>query len=274
MPRTFHTVLVTGASSGMGYDFATRLLSEGYTVFAAARSVEKMRDLASAGATILKMDIAKDEDITAAVASIEAATGGVDVLINNAGFAQYGAMEDTDVEKARYQFEVNLFGLARLTQLLLPRMRAEGKGRIINISSMGGRIHTPLGSWYHATKHALEGWSDCLRLELKPHGIDVVIVEPGIIRTGFADALTEHFAPGRTGAYDDMAAKMQAAMEKADAEGRGSPPSVITDLVVQAIRADRPKTRYVGGFTARPALMLRKWLPDRWFDRLLMSQMR
>lgn len=162
------TVLVTGASSGMGKDTAKKLLSDGYVVYAAARRVEKMRDLERLGATVIEMDVTKDEDLVAAVGRITAEHGGIDVLINNAGFGTYGAMEDTDVADARYQFEVNLFGLARLTQLALPHMREQHSGSIVNISSMGGKIYTPLGSWYHATKHALEGWSDCLRIEVAP----------------------------------------------------------------------------------------------------------
>lgn len=273
MSPRFQTVLVTGASSGMGKDFAQRLLREGYQVFVAARSVDKMQGLEEAGAIPIRMDISKEEEIVAAVDLIREKTGGVDVLINNAGFAQYGPVEETDVDAARYQFEVNLFGLARLTQLLLPAMRARKAGRIINISSMGGKIYTPLGAWYHATKHALEGWSDCLRMELAPHGIDVVIVEPGAILTSFGDALAEHYAGDPEGPYGALVKGMERAAARSYERGLGSRPGVITNLVLQAIRARRPKVRYVGGAMARPLMILRRVLPDRWFDRLLMSQM-
>ena len=185
------TVLITGASSGMGKEAARKLLADGYQVFVAARRVDRMADLEQLGATAIAMDISKDEEIVAAVEAINARSGGVDVLVNNAGFGSYGSMEETTLEDARYQFEVNLFGLARLTQLLLPGMRERKAGRIINISSMGGRIYTPLGSWYHATKHALEGWSDCLRIELAPFGIDVVIIEPGAIDTEWGGIMVE-----------------------------------------------------------------------------------
>lgn len=274
MARRYQTVLVTGASSGMGKDFAHRLLRDGYKVYAAARSVDKMADLAEAGAIVLKMDITRDEDILAAVETIRAASGGVDVLINNAGYGQYGPVEETPIDKARYQFEVNLFGLARVTQLLLPAMRANGQGLIVNISSMGGKIHTPLGSWYHATKHALEGWSDCLRIELKPQGIDVVVIEPGIILTGFADALADNNQGDPNGPYGDLVTKLAEAGKRAYERGTGSPVSVVSDLVMRAIRAERPRTRYVGGALARPLMTLRRLLPDRVFDRLLMSQFR
>lgn len=275
MGKRFETVLVTGASSGMGREFAERLLAEGMTVYVAARRADRMAALAEKGAIVLEMDITKDDQIVAAVQRIVDGHGGVDVLINNAGYGQYGAVEDTAIDTARYQFEVNLFGLARLTQLLLPSMRAKGRGRIINISSMGGKMYTPLGAWYHATKHALEGWSDALRLELAPHGIDVVIVEPGIIRTGFADAMNDHFAPGQSGAYDDLSGALQKSTAKSFENPKfGSPPSVISDLVLRAIRAGRPKTRYAGGQMARPLMFLRWLLPDRTYDRILMSQLK
>ena len=274
MARKYQTVLVTGASSGMGKDFAERLLKAGYTVFVAARSVDKMADLAAAGAIPIRMDISKDDDIVAAVDLIRDKTGGVDVLINNAGFAQYGPVEETSIDAARYQFEVNLFGLARLTQLLLPPMRDRKSGLIVNISSMGGKIYTPLGAWYHATKHALEGWSDCLRLELAPQGVDVVIIEPGAILTGFGEALSEHYSGDPEGPYGDLIKAMERATAASYERGLGSPPRVITDLVMRAIRADRPRTRYVAGALARPLMWLRRLVPDRWFDRVLMSQMK
>ena len=141
------------------------------------------------GAIALKMDVTKEEDVVDGVERINAEQGGTDILVNNAGFGLYGAMEDTPLDDARYQFEVNLFGAARLTQLVLPRMRERGAGKIVNVSSVGGKIYTPLGSWYYATKHALEGWSDCLRWELKHFGIDVIIVEPGLIRTDFGNVM-------------------------------------------------------------------------------------
>lgn len=272
MAKRYQTVLVTGASSGMGKDFAARLLKDGYTVYAAARSVDKMNDLAEAGAIVLKMDITKDDDIVAAVDQIVAGHGGVDVLINNAGYGQYGPVEETPVETARYQFEVNLFGLARVTQLLLPAMRSNGKGLIINISSVGGKIFTPLGAWYHATKHALEGWSDTLRLELEPHGIDVVVIEPGAIKTGFGDALDSHMKGDPEGPYGGLIGRVSAATKRAYDSGLGSPSSVITDLVVRAIRSDKPKTRYAAGQFSRPLLALRWLLPDRMFGRVVMSQ--
>ncbi|MEM9459701.1 MAG: oxidoreductase [Myxococcota bacterium] len=267
------TVLITGASSGIGKQTAKTLLSEGFRVYAAARRVEKMHDLAQAGAIVVAMDVTQEQDIARVITQIETDHGGVDILINNAGFGMYGAMEDTSLDDARYQFEVNVFGLARLTQRVLPYMRKQGAGTIINISSMGGKIYTPLGAWYHATKHALEGWSDCLRLELAPFGIHVIVVEPGAIQTEFGDVLVGPMLE-RSGQsdYAPMATKVAKAVEASYADGAGSPPSVIAKVVVKALRAKRPRTRYVAGKYARPMIALRKWLGDRAFDKAVMSQ--
>jgi NAD(P)-dependent dehydrogenase (short-subunit alcohol dehydrogenase family) len=264
--------LVTGASSGMGKAFARALHDEGLVVYAAARRLEQMDDLRQLGIHTLQMDITCDEQVRAAVERIQGRHDAVDVLINNAGFGLYGAMEETGIDEARYQFEVNLFGLARLTQLLLPAMRERRSGRIINISSMGGRVYTPLGSWYHASKHALEGWSDCLRLELGPFGIDVVIIEPGVISTEFGEVMvTPLLQRSGSGAYAPMAQAMATATRSSYAVGGGSDPQVISALILHAVRARRPKTRYIAGKYARPMLFIRKWFGDRLFDKLVLS---
>ncbi|MCA9599844.1 MAG: oxidoreductase [Myxococcales bacterium] len=268
------TALVTGASSGMGKETAKQLLADGFTVYVAARRVDKMQDLAELGAIPLAMDITKDDDIVRVVERITAEHGGVDVLVNNAGFGMYGAMEDTSIDDARYQFEVNLFGLARLTQLVLPHMREERSGKIVNVSSMGGKIYTPLGAWYHATKHALEGWSDCLRLELAPFGIDVIIIEPGIIFTEFGDVMTGPMLE-RSGstAYGELARKVAEATRKSYQESGASPPSLIAKLISKALTKKRPRTRYAAGKLAKPLIAARKWLGDRSFDKAVMSQL-
>ncbi len=265
------TVLITGASSGIGEATARKLLEEGYIVYAAARRTERMRELEAAGALVLKMDVTNDDDIVAGVERINREQGGVDILINNAGFGLFGAMEDIPLEEARYQFEVNLFGAARLTQLVLPYMRQKGAGKIVNVSSIGGMIYTPLGSWYHATKHALEGWSDCLRFELRDFGIDVIIIQPGSIRTGFGDvAFGPAMERSSTTAYSSLANGMRAM--RARSEGSrltASPPSVIADTIYKAIRARRPRTRYAAGKYARPLLLLRRLISDRMYDRIM-----
>ncbi|MEC9292621.1 MAG: oxidoreductase [Pseudomonadota bacterium] len=272
---TQKVALVTGASAGMGKDFVKALLGEGMVVYAVARRVENMEDLKALGAHPLKMDITKEEDVQSVVHTISKEHGGVDVLINNAGFGSYGSVEDTTIEDARYQFEVNLFGLARLTQLVLPYMRSKQAGKVINISSMVGKVYMPLGAWYVGTKHALEGWSDCLRVELKQFGIDVVIIEPGAIVTEFGDVVSGPMMErSGNGPYSNMAHKVDEMFKAEYEKGAGSPVSVITNLVLKAIRAKKPKTRYVAGKYAMPMMLMRKWLGDRFYDRALMNMMK
>ncbi|MFM2312818.1 MAG: hypothetical protein RLZZ04_2094 [Cyanobacteriota bacterium] len=269
MPKV---ALVTGASSGIGKAIALQLISDGLIVYVAARRVEKMRDLEQLGAIALKMDITQEQDIKRVVEQIEREHDGVDILVNNAGYAIYGAMEDTTIEDARRQFEVNLFGLASLTQAVLPQMRAKKSGKIVNISSIGGKIYSLLGSWYHATKHALEGWSDCLRLELASFNIDVIIIEPGVIKTEFGD-VTIPAMMKRSGnsAYSVMAKKIEKIIKSYNDPGNASDPSVIAKVVSQAIKAKKPKTRYVAGKLARPLILMRKLLSDHLFDKIIMS---
>ncbi|MBK5544724.1 SDR family NAD(P)-dependent oxidoreductase [Pseudomonas sp. TH04] len=275
MKQSSRVALVTGASSGMGKAFAQALLGEGMVVYAVARRVDQMTELRRLGAITLAMDITREQDVERVVAHIKSQHGAVDVLLNNAGFGLYGAMEDTLIDDARYQFEVNLFGLARLTQALLPDMRSQGKGLIINISSMGGKVYTPLGSWYHATKHALEGWSDCLRLELRQFGINVVLIEPGAIDTEFGAVMLEPMLRrSENGAYHAMAQKVAAATRQSYKPGSLSKPQVIVDLVLKAVRSAHPKTRYVGGKYARPLMTIRKWLGDRIYDKIMMAMVR
>jgi len=269
------TALVTGASSGMGKEIAKRLIEDGFQVYAAARNVEKMADLAILGARPLRMDISKTEEIESAVDAILGEVGGVDVLVNNAGFGLYGPVEDIGIEEARYQFEVNVFGAARLTQLLLPAMRKKGAGTIVNITSMGGKVYSLLGAWYHATKHALEGWSDCLRLELAPFGIRVVIVEPGLIETGFSDVVADGLLRrSGSGTYAKLTQAVARSTKAAYGQGRGTDAGVIANVVSKAVKAGKPGTRYVAGKYARPMIIMRKWLGDRMFDRIITSQMR
>jgi NAD(P)-dependent dehydrogenase (short-subunit alcohol dehydrogenase family) len=267
--------LVTGASSGMGKDFAKALLSEGMVVYAAARRIGQMDDLKQLGAIPLKMDVTNDEDVRAVVRTIEADHGGVDVLINNAGVSMLGAMEDFNIADARYQFEVNLFGAARLTQLVLPAMRKKQAGKIINISSLAGKMYAPLGSWYHASKHALEGWSDCLRLELAQFNIDVVIIEPGAIATEMITTMAEPMLKrSGNGPYGKTAHALANFFRKSFEKNGASPPKVITDLIIKAVRAQKPRTRYSAGKDSMLVLFLRRWLSDRAFDKLIMASVK
>lgn len=266
------TALVTGASSGMGKVIAQQLIKDGLKVIVAARRVEQMKDLEELGAFPISLDVSSAESLNTAVEHIKQHHGRVDVLVNNAGFGLYGAVEDVPMEEARYQFDVNVFGVARLTQLLLPHMRENKFGKIINITSMGGKIYTPLGAWYHASKHALEGFSDCLRLEVSQFGIDVVVVEPGIIQTAFGDVVSGPMMKhSGEGAYAAMVKSVSNATADSYKDGGGSSPQVIADVVSKAVKAKKPKTRYVAGKFARLMIFIRKWFGDRVFDAMIMS---
>lgn len=264
------TALVTGASAGIGEATARALLAAGYQVFAGARRLDRMASLAAAGATLLKLDLTDDASIVAAVEAIKGSTGRIDVLVNNAGYGSYGALEDVPLEEARRQFEVNVFGLARLCQLALPIMRAQKSGKIVNVTSIGGKIWEPLGSWYHATKFAVEGLSDCLRVEVARFGVDVVVIEPGAIRTEWAGIAREGLLQmsGST-AYAEQAKRHARMLATAETSNLASPPEVVAKTIVRAVRASRPKTRYATGGGARTILLLRKILSDRMFDRLI-----
>lgn len=273
--RDKKVILITGASSGMGRETALKLIGEGHAVYGAARRVEKMQDLVQAGGHAIALDITDEAAVVACVEQLIAEQGKIDVLVNNAGYAVYGAVENVTLADAKRQFDVNLFGLARLTQAVLPHMRRQKSGRIINISSIGGKIYTPLGAWYHATKHALEGWSDCLRLELKPFNIDVVIVEPGAIATEFGDVMLNPMLKRAAGSpYDEMTQSVARATRRAYEKGDSSPASVIADLIVKIVKTRNPKTRYAKGKYAKPILFMRKWLSDRSFDKVIMSRVK
>jgi short-subunit dehydrogenase len=259
------TAIVTGASSGIGAATVEQLLKDGWTVFACARRAEKLASLEAKGAITLNLDITKDESICAMLENVMGQSTTIDALINNAGYGSYGALEDVPLEEGRYQFEVNVFGLARLTQLVLPYMRAQGAGKIVNISSIGGKIYEPLGSWYHATKFAVEGMSDCLRMEVKPFGIDVIIIEPGAIKTEWSGiAQQKVLEVSGTTAYQEQA-KQRAGM-LAQADRTSSDPAVVATIISTALRVSNPKTRYVVGSGAFLILLLRQLLPDRGFD--------
>ncbi|AZC32248.1 Dehydrogenase [Pseudomonas chlororaphis subsp. piscium] len=262
--------LVTGASSGIGEATALKLKALGYTVYAAARRVERMHPLAQAGLHVLPLDVTDDASMQACVQDILARSGRIDVLVNNAGYGSYGAVEDVPSDEARAQFEVNVFGAVRLIQLVLPQMRAQRSGTIINITSMGGKMHTPLGAWYHGTKFALEAISDCLRLEVQPFGIDVVVIEPGGIKTEWADIAAQKIVEtsGR-GPYAPQAQAMTRSMVGQTSRKYQSPPQVIADTIARAVSARRPKTRYAVGFGAKPLIFLRRLLSDRAFDGLM-----
>ncbi len=233
--------LITGASSGIGESAAVLFHNNGFRVYGAARRVEKMKGIEEKGISVIALDITNDDSIEKCVNAILEKEGRIDVLVNNAGYGSYGAVEDVPMEEARRQFDVNIFGLARLTQLVLPKMREHKYGKIINISSMGGKIYTPFGAWYHATKHALEGWSDCLRIEVKPFGIDVVVVEPGGIKTPWGHIAAENLKlTSGSGAYAEQANKSAEGTAKMYSSNQLTKPEVIGKVIFRAATARRP----------------------------------
>ena len=264
------TVLVTGASSGIGKATTQKLIQDGYCVYASARSLDRLKPLASGGARILELDVTEDESMKLGVDRIIHECGRLDILINNAGYGSYGALEDIPIEEARHQFEVNVFGLGRLTQLALPYMRDQSFGKIINITSIGGKIYEPLGSWYHASKFAVEGLSDCLRLELQPFGIDVIIVEPGPIRTEWGSIAIEKLMQrsGHT-AYAKAAQTGAKLLAISNDKKVASDPEVIAFTISKALKVKRPKARYVAGTGAQFLVTVRKFTSDGMMDSLM-----
>lgn len=265
--------LVTGASSGIGAATARRLARAGLTVYGAARRLDRLAELAADGVRAVELDVTSDDSMTAAIDHVLSEAGRIDVLVNNAGYGSYGAIEDVPMAEARRQIEVNLFGLARMIQLVVPGMRGRGGGTIVNITSIGGKITTPLGGWYHASKFAVEGLSDALRTELAPFGIDVVVIEPGGIATEWGDiAMESAKAASGDGAYAERVAAASAAMEGPIAQ-RGSDPDVVARTIERAVTAGRPRTRYAVGFMAKPSLIARRVLPDRAMDWIQTSML-
>ncbi len=268
-------ILITGASSGIGKDTALNLIKEGHIVYGAARRISKMKDIVEAGGHSIKMDILNNEDVDKAVDRVISEHQRIDVLVNNAGYGLWGAVETISLDEAKRQFDVNIFGLAYLTKKVIPLMRNQKSGKIINMSSMGGKVYTPFGAWYHATKYALEGWSDCLRIELKSFGINVILIEPGVIKTEFQDVMMDSTVERSIGTpYEKKLKALEKATQEMYARGIGSPPSVITKLIIKAINSPNPKRRYVGGLFAKPMLFIKKWFGDKMYEKAIMSQIK
>ena len=264
--------LVTGGSSGIGEATALELKKAGFVVHAAARRTDRMVPLREAGLRTIALDVTDEASATSAVEEILAEHGRIDVLVNNAGYGSYGALEEVPLAEAQAQLDVNLLGLARLAQLVLPTMRRQESGTIINISSVGGRFATPLGSWYHTSKYAVEGLSDALRLELDRFGINVVVIEPGSIQTEWgAIAAGKVRATSGNGPYAEQAGAMAKSLDASSRPGYllASQPDVIAKAVRKAATARRPKTRYAVGRGAKPMIWASRVLPDRAFDALI-----
>ncbi len=266
------TALITGASAGIGRATAMLLKKKGYSVYAGARRTSRMKDLEQMGIHTFSLDVTDDESMTASVKAVLEKEQSIDVLVNNAGYGSYGAIEDVPIKEGKRQFEVNLFGMARMIQLVLPKMRENHYGKIINISSMGGKIWTPLGGWYHASKFAVEGFSDCLRMETQQFGIDVILVEPGGVKSEWADISAEHIEKySGNSAYASMANGYVKTMKKNYEGNNLSDPEEIADLILKAITVNKPKTRYLYGFMAKPMVRMKGIIGDRGYDKMMLN---
>ena len=267
-------VLITGCSSGIGWATAERLVDVGWKVYATARNVEKIASLEQRGCQLLPLDVIDEDSMRSAVDEVERREGAVGVLVNNAGYSQSGAVEAVPMEKVRRQFETNVFGLARMCQLALPGMRRQGYGRIVNVSSMGGKLTFPGGGYYHATKHAVEALSDALRFEVEGFGVKVSVIEPGLIRTGFADtavgSMDDLDGENPYAGFDEGVARTTAEnYERGPISKLGGGPEAVAEAIEQAISARGPKSRYAVTPSAHLFLRLRRLLPDRAWDAVL-----
>jgi NADP-dependent 3-hydroxy acid dehydrogenase YdfG len=283
MSEPSKAVLITGCSSGIGRATALRLGGAGWTVYASARRLDSLQELAAAGLKTLALDVTDEGSMRAAVQRVTQECGAVGVLINNAGYSQSGAIETVSLEAARRQFDTNVFGVVRLTQLVLPGMRAQRWGKIVNVGSMGGKLTFPGGGYYHATKHALEAISDALRFEVRGFGIDVILLEPGLITTEFGNAAVASMAqastPHDTSDGEDPYAQFNATVSAATQgayEGPmrrlGAGPDKVARTIERALRRRRPPTRIAITPSAKVTIAMRRMLPDRAWDAAMRQQ--
>jgi short-subunit dehydrogenase len=271
MQMTKPSVLVTGASSGIGADTANLLLDRGWRVFAAARRLEPMAALEAQGAELFQLDLSNNQSRSALATELQSRVGALDALVNNAGFGEVGPLETMELERARAIFEVNVFGLMGLTQLLVPAMRQRGCGRIVNVSSIAGRWVTPGSGWYGASKFALEALSDALRLELKSFGLQVVIVEPGLIATNFGEIAFPSMQKAlECNIYGKMMRNVRAGWERVY-QGASSP-LLVAQTIENALTKTKPAPRYRCGHQAI-SVLASELLPTSIWDRLISAQM-
>lgn len=274
MPLSRSPILLTGCSTGIGRASADLLVKAGYTVYATARRVDTLDELADAGARVLALDVTDEESMVAAVRAVEADHGRVGTLVNNAGYGEYGPVEEADLASVRRMFETNVFGLARMTQLVLPGMRAAGGGLVVNIGSMGGRLAFPVGGYYHASKFAVEGLTDSLRNEVRAFGVDVVLVEPGAIRTNFEETINSSAAVGNPDSpYADLVARVRRVNSGAyDSRLLSVGPDAVARTILKVVEATRPKSRYLVTTSARAMVHARRLGGDRLWDSIVRSQ--
>jgi NAD(P)-dependent dehydrogenase (short-subunit alcohol dehydrogenase family) len=269
-------VLITGCSTGIGRATASHLKSRGWNVYATARKQESIADLVSQGCTTMALDVCDEASMRAAVEAVERAEGAVGVLINNAGYGLEGAFEEVPMTEIRRQFETNVFGLVAMTKLVLPAMRRQRWGRIVNLSSMGGKLTFPGGGYYHATKHAVEALSDALRFEVRGFGIDVIVIQPGPIKTRFGDTAVGIIASSKDSPYAAFNAVLEKQIREAYEGGPmarfAAPPQAVAEVIERAIASANPRTRYKVTLAARVLMGLRRALPDRAFDAFLRTQ--
>ena len=271
-------VLITGCSTGIGRATARHLAALGWTVYATARRRETLAELESAGCRALALDVTDEDSMRAAVDAVRAEEGAVGVLVNNAGYSQSGAVESVPMERVRTQFETNVFGLVRMCQLVLPGMREQRWGKIVNLSSMGGRLTFPGGGFYHATKYAVEAISDALRFEVRGFGVDVIVIEPGLIRTAFGETAVHGLdearsADGPYAEFNAAVAKTTAGVYESGPLGRlGGPPEAVATRIGKALAASRPRARYTVTPSARVAMVQRAVLPDAAWDAAMRTQ--
>jgi NAD(P)-dependent dehydrogenase (short-subunit alcohol dehydrogenase family) len=276
-PSVSRAVLITGCSSGIGEATALRLARSGWTVYASARRPERLEGLQRAGCRTLALDVTDEGSMRAAVERVEREQGAVGALVNNAGYSLSGVLETVAMEEVRRQFETNVFGLLRLTQLVLPGMRRQGWGRVVNVGSMGGRLTFPGGGVYHATKHALEALSDALRFEVRGFGVDVVLIQPGLIRTEFSQtAVGGMTGVDEAGPYRELSRAVRRNTVEGYRKGPlarlGGEPDAVARVIERALEARRPRTRYTVTASARVLLAQRALVPDRVWDALLRTQ--
>lgn len=263
-------ILITGASSGIGLETAVHLAKKKFVVYGCSRRLDRMQPIISAGGFALKLDITNENDIIDVVEHVIKIENKIDVLWNNAGFGLWGAVEDISIDRAKYQFDVNLFGLARMTKEVLPHMRKKNSGLIINTSSVGGKIYTPLGSWYHSTKHAIEGWSDCLGFEVKKFGINISLLQPGMVVSEFGNIMLENLEKNsKKSPYHKLNQAMIRGVKKNIQNPIGSHPIVVAKCVEKIILSKNPKKRYLVGYGARSMLFVRSFFGDRIFELFL-----
>jgi len=269
-------VLITGCSSGIGNATAEHLAGDGWKVYATARRPETIDGLKNAGCETLALDVTDENSMQAAVNAVAEAEGGVGVLVNNAGYSQSGAVESVPMEQVHHQFETNVFGLLRMSQLVLPNMREQRWGKIVNISSMGGRLTSPGGALYHATKYAVEAISDALRFEVRGFGVDVIVIEPGLIVTNFGEAASASVGvEGDGGPYAEFnrrVARLTSEAYKGPMAKLGAGPEAVARTIARALKSARPKTRYPVTPSARLMLMQRRLMTDRMWDLVMRSQ--